>query len=387
MKAVMAEVKQSQESSFWLVAALGVGLFSGSMGVYLVPIQIGALIDGLQLSESETGLLGAVEVASMSLTAIAISSRLATWSRSRTAIYGVLLAALCEFFTGFVNSVSLLFPLRVFVGCGFVFAAVCAAAASTSEPDRNFGWAQAVMNVLFFIVFLIAPYSLAFGHHRGLFLTLAAIMLLTLPLYRFLINGNVKLEPQDTSASRAGKLLIETHILATVLLNIGLGALWGFVERIGTHNIGLSPETIGTVLSMATLFMIAGSLFAAWLGVRIGRAIPMATATVLCAVAAMLVTNADSLPIYAGGLFLYNAAYLFLGPYIIAGTAAALDPSGRLAAAMGGIMFFSYSVGIGTGGFIAELISLAGIGILALCTCLLAAPLFAIVSMRLDIQQ
>ena len=272
----MTEVKQSQESSFWLVLALGVGLFTGSMGVYLVPIQIGALIDGLQLSESESGLLGAVEVASMSLTAIAISSRLATWPRSRTAIYGVLLAALCEFFTGFVNSVSLLFPLRVFVGigCGFVFASVCAAAASTSEPDRNFGWAQAVMNVLFFIVFLIAPYSLAFGYHRGLFLALAAIMLLTLPLYRFLINGNVKLEPQDTSASRASKLLIATHILATVLLNVGLGALWGFVERIGTHNIGLSPETIGTVLSMATLFMIAGSLFAAWLGVRIGRAIP-----------------------------------------------------------------------------------------------------------------
>ena len=188
MKAVMTEVKQSQESSFWLVLALGVGLFTGSMGVYLVPIQIGALIDGLQLSESETGLLGAVEVASMSLTAIAISSRLATWSRSRTAIYGVLLAALCEFFTGFVNSVGLLFPLRIFVGigCGFVFASVCAAAASTREPDRNFGWAQAVMNVLFFIVFLIAPYTLAFGYHRGLFLVLSAIMLLTLPLYRFL---------------------------------------------------------------------------------------------------------------------------------------------------------------------------------------------------------
>ena len=47
-------------------------------------------------------------------------------------------------------------------------------------------------------------------------------------------------------------------------------------------------------------------------------------------------------------------------------------------------MFFSYSVGIGTGGVIAELISLGGIGYLAFCTCLLAAPLFFLVCKELQ---
>ena len=54
------------------VLAIGIGLFAGSFGPYFVPVQIGALIDGLGLSESQSGLLGVVEVGSMSLTAILI---------------------------------------------------------------------------------------------------------------------------------------------------------------------------------------------------------------------------------------------------------------------------------------------------------------------------
>jgi predicted MFS family arabinose efflux permease len=351
-------------------------------------MQIGAVIDGLGFSAYQAGLMGAVEVGAMSITAIVISPQLAKWSRSRTAMYGAIFAAVCEILTGFVSLPMLLFPLRILVGmgCGFIFGSVCATAASTNNPDRNFGWSQAVMNFLFLILFILLPYTLAFGMHRGLFVTLGIILLFTVPLYCILPDRSADTNSQGSAEKMASSVLIVMHIFATVLLNIGLGALWGFVERIGSINVGLTPEMIGKVLSMATLFMIGGSLFAAWLGVRIGRAIPMACAAVLCALSAILVTNAETLAVYAGGLFLYNAAYLFLGPYIIAGTAAALDPSGRLASAMGGIMFFSYSVGIGTGGFIADFISLAGIGQLALFTCLLAAPLFAIVSTRLEMR-
>jgi len=366
--------------------AIGVGLFAGSFGPYFAPIQIGALIDGLGFSASQAGMLGAVEVGTMSLTSILISPKLNTWSRSKTAICGVVFAAACELLSGFASSLILLFPLRILVGmgCGCSFAAVCAAAASSSMPDRMFGWGLAIMNALFLGMFLVLPHTLAFGMHRGLFIALCIVLLMTIPFIRLLAQGNGNAVEEHSRGKRASTVLIVTHFVAVVLLNVGLGALWGFVERVGNEQVGLSPETIGKVLSAATLFMIGGSLFAAWLGVRIGRTIPTVVASVLCGFAAMLVMNADTLVIYAGGLFLYNAAYLFIGPYIIAGMSSALEPSGRLAAAVGGAMFLSYSVGIGTGGFIADLISLSGIGILALSTCLIAAPLFAIVSKRVE---
>jgi predicted MFS family arabinose efflux permease len=379
---------QSKLASSLSVLAIGLGIFAGSFGVYFVPIQIGALIDGLGLSESQSGLLGAVEVGAMSLTAILIAPKLTTWSCSRTATYGVIFAAVCEILTGFVSSLALLFSLRIFVGigCGFVFGSVCAAAASDEKPDRIFGFGQAIMNFLFLFMYILLPYTLGFAQYKGLFVTLGFVLLITLPFFRFLNDKNANIVTKETSGQRANIKLIGLHLVAVVLVNIGLGALWGFVERIGSDNVGLSPQMIGNVLSMATLFMIAGSLFAAWLGVRIGRTIPVVGATLLCALTSVLVTNASSLAVFAGGLFLYNLAYLFLGPYIIAGISSALDPSGRLASAVGGVMFLSYSVGIGTGGFIAEFISLAGIGYLGLSTCLLAAPLFAIVTTQIEKQ-
>lgn len=317
----------------------------------------------------------------MSLTAIIISPKLASWSRRRTIMAGVVLAASCEILTAFASSLFVFFPLRfgVGVGCGFVFGSICAVAGSSGNPERLLGWGQSIMNLMFLFMFLIVPYTLGYGHHKGLFVFLGIVLLATLPIYRYLDDKKAGFIEIERPAHLKAFTLITMYLLAVVLLNVGLGALWGFVERMGTNNVGLSQLTIGRVLSMATLFMISGSLFAAWLGSRIGRTIPVVTATLICAMAAILVSSAETLMIYAGGLFLYNLAYLFLGPYTIAGISSALDPSGRLAAAVGGIMFFSYSVGIGTGGFIAELISLNGIGYLAFCSCLLAAPLFFLV--------
>lgn len=379
-------MQNSQSESKLLTLAVGVGIYVGGFGGYLVPIQIGAIVDGLGFSQSQTGLLGAVELAAMSITAILISPHLGRWPMGRVAMIGVVLAGLSEIFTGLASTLVLLFPLRLLtgVGCGLVFGSVCAVSASTNNPDRIFGLGQALMNVLFLITFLLLPYTLAFGMHRGLFFSLGILLLLITPLFRVLNRSTAGINAAATEGAQVNKPLIILHIIATILLNIGLGATWGFVERIGSQQVGLDPETIGRVLSAATLFMIGGSLLAAWLGGRIGRAIPMTIAAIISGLAAVTVAYSSVLLTYATGLFIYNLAYLFIGVYIIAGTASALDPSGRLASAMAGVMFLSYSVGIGMAGFIADLISLSGIGILALITCLIAAPLFAIVGQRLD---
>ncbi len=374
-------------ASFFLIFVIGVGLFSSFVGTYFVPLQIGAVIDGLGLTATQSGLLGAVEIAAMSLTAILIAPKLADWSLRRVAIGGALLAAACEIFTAPVETFSLLLPLRslVGVGCGCIFGAVCATAASSNSPDRTFAWGQAVMNSLFLVMFLILPYTLAFGVHRGLFVSLGILLLIATPLYRKLRTTGIPARAAETG--QGGHLpIISLHILATALLNIGLGALWGFVERIGTVRLGLTIETVGTILSVATLFMIGGSAFAGWLGTRIGRIIPMVTAAMLCAGAAFSITHTNSPTVYFVGLMVYNAAYLFIGPYIIAGTASALDPSGRLASTFGGSMFFFYSVGVGAGGLMIDLVSLSAIGWLALIGCLAAAPLYAIVGHLIEVR-
>ena len=55
-------------------------------GVYFVPIQIGIYADNLNIPITQSGVVGSVEIAAMSMTAIVISPKLKVWSISKTAI-------------------------------------------------------------------------------------------------------------------------------------------------------------------------------------------------------------------------------------------------------------------------------------------------------------
>jgi predicted MFS family arabinose efflux permease len=359
------------------ILAVGVIFVNSFIGVYLVPFQIGVWMDGLQFSASRSGMLGTLEVATMSITSIVAAPRIVGFSLSKVAIAGLVVAVIAQVLTGVSNDVSILVILRVLagIGCGFIFAAVVSAVAQSKDPDRLMGYGQAVMNLLFMGVFLIIPYALNLHLLRGLFFGLALLMLISLPAF-WVLPGTTAM--RDDVLDRKNDLdgaRVAIHFAAIMLLNVGLGALWGFLERAGIQ-IGLSASIVASVLSASTLAMIAGSLFAGWLGTRIGRALPMLVAAILCGIAALAAMTAQSLVVYASAVMLYGAAYLFLGPYIIVGMSSALDPSGRLAPASGGVMWLSYSIGIGGGGLIADTISLGAIGWLAFFGCIVSGVLF-----------
>ena len=372
-----------------LVLAVGVAFLNGNLGVYVIPFQIGAWMDGLLYSAAQSGVLGTLEIAAMSLTAIIVAPVMPRWSRTNAAMTGAVVAIAAQVITAGFDQYILLASARLVVGigCGLIFAAVVAAIATSQEPDRLMGFGQAVMNLSFMVVFLLIPYTLLWQAQRGLFLGLAALMLVSMPLYRLLPEGanlSGSTDPPAPPRNMGARVLI--HFIATIILNLGLGALWGFLERVGVQ-IGLSAEIIGTVLSVSTLAMIAGSLLAGWLGVRIGRAVPMLVASLLCGVSALAVMTAEVLGMYASAIMLYGVAYLFLGPYIIVGMASALDPSGRLAPACGGVMFFSYSLGIAGGGYIADTFSYAIIGWIALLGCAVSGILFYANAQALEVSQ
>ena len=370
-----------------LALAFGFTFFCGAMGVYMAPFQIGVMIDSSHLSASQSGLLSAIEIAAMSITAILAAPMLDRSDRGKLAIFGALIAAGGEVGSGFVSGFALQLPLRALtgVGCGLIFGAAAAATVSTENPDRSFGIGQAIMNLLFFCLYLATPHALELAQHRGLFLLLACIFLILTPIFRALPNADNEVlfanEVHRTLNSEAVILLV----MATVLLNSGLGALWGYVERIGISQVGLTIEQVASVLSSTTLAMIAGSLAAGWLGAKYGRGRPMFVASVCCAIAALAVANATTVAVYLIALLFYNFAYLFLGPYIFAGVSSVIDPSGRLASAMVGVMFLSYSAGIASGGFITEQIGLSGIGWFAFLGCLISAPMYYRLCARIEV--
>lgn len=360
-----------------LIIVIGVALFVGHLGIYAVPIQIGSLMDWLGISAAGSGMLGTAELLAIALTSIAVSPRVTSWNLSRLAVGGALLAAAAELLTLAADAGPALFAARITVGvgCGAVYAAVCAIAAGTGQPDRVFAAGTALMNGGFLVLFAVLPHVSAALGPQAVFPALGLLLACFAPFLGRLPPSPGLAAETEGQRSRAAPAAVVSHFAGLVCLNLGLGATWGFAERMGL-DAGATPVEVGNILSASMLPMIGGCLLATVLGARYGRTLPVLVASLCCAISAFGMAAGLSVAVYTASVMLYGAAYLFVGPYVISGIPSALDPSGRLAAAAGGTMWLSYSLGLTAGGLIVDLASTRGIGWLALVGCSAAAPLF-----------
>ncbi len=153
---------------------VGFGLFLGSLGIYMVPFQVGALMDGLGLAATQSGFLGTLEIGALSVTTLLLAPLLGRWPLSRVALWGGALAALGELMTATMVSFGTLAAARLLtgIGCGGIYGAVSAAVARTQDPDRLYAQGLALMNLAFLVSFLILPRVLISGGHAALFAAL-----------------------------------------------------------------------------------------------------------------------------------------------------------------------------------------------------------------------
>jgi MFS family permease len=367
---------------FWAIVA---GIFIGEMGAMLMPMQIGAFMDGLQIGEASAGMLGTVETAAVALVMLAVAFGWIAGSPLKLALGGACIVAIGQVATAFVDIVSLLMVCRVLVGIGCALcqsAAVMTIASKFSDPDAVTGKVYAYVLMFLALLIWVLPELLSYGHHRVLFPLLAVIAVLALPLLRHLPAGG-----EDLSDNR--KFEIELPARYTVLfflgeisLLLGLGAVWAFVERMGIA-LGVSAHDVGTILAATMLVSMAGSFAAGLLGARVGRLLPLALGSVVGGVACASVAMANGLWSYATALLFFQFMMSFVLPYLI-GTAAVIDRSGRLATGAFAVQIFSYALGTGVGGFMAETFGLSSLAWLALGGAIMAGIVFVPLCLRLD---
>jgi predicted MFS family arabinose efflux permease len=86
-------------------------------------------------------------------------------------------------------------------------------------------------------------------------------------------------------------------------------------------------------------------------------------------VACLTVGYSQNLSTFAAGEFLYMLSYMYLYCYLL-GTAATLDPTGRVGALGAGLERLSYSVGVWVGGLLAESFGYSMTGVLGFAGCM-----------------
>lgn len=371
-----------------LFLAVTTAKFVSVAGLMVMPLQIGALMDGLGLGAAAAGLLGTLEFSALGCGLLLAASGLLRVSVRGCALIGVALIVGAQTASAFVEAYPALAGLRFLVGLGAGLAnaaATVAIAAQFRQPERVAGFAFGLVYVAGGLLYLASPQAVAFGHQRGVFLGLAAVALCCAPGLLALprTRPTRKKRAATQGAARSGLALPASLLFAAeIALMAGMGAVWAFGERLGLAS-GLSSQTISVWLAATMLASIAGSLFTGWMGLRFGRTGPYLTGIVLVSGCCFFMAYPGAVVVFIICLLGFQAIQAVFIPFLI-GTGAALDPSGRLSAAVVGVEIFSFGAGAFVGGVVVEAFGLQAVGWLALLGGALAAPLFVLVCRLID---
>jgi predicted MFS family arabinose efflux permease len=337
------------------------------VGTSTMPFQIGAIIDGGHRSASEAGFFGFLEVAALAISMVLISAWIDRLSPRRIALAGCLLALIANGGLSLAHGFSLqaLFAIMTGVGYGCVFAATVAAAAAVAEPDRLY----AIANGGALLVVVLTMSALPSARDRfgplGVFAALAALAVFAAPWLLGLQSA-----PQTPSTQRVSWRVPGAAglLFGWAAFSAGTSAVYAFSERIGVA-LQLPPNQIALVLSSGLVVGVLGTAAAAVLGAAVNR--PLVLVTGLCgtAIACLVLGLASGLIGFTTGVLMYWIFYMFLYSYLL-GTAAVLDPTGRVGTLGAGLERLGFALGAGAGGLLAGHTSYSATGFLAFGGCM-----------------
>lgn len=322
---------------------------------------------GLSLSERDAGLVLTIELLALGLAAIAIAPVLPRLSARRIALAGAALTLLAQSASIFSPSWASLVALRATAGTGegvLWAVSLSVVAARSSNPDKIYSYFQVVWALGSVALFAIGgEVTYAFAH-RGTLAFIAGVTLALTPLLLFMPDSVAKRSNAVSEDVEPASPLLGIMTLAAIgLFLIAGAAVYAFSAPLG-ERAGLDTREVGYALALASFLGLAGAWAATKLNVRLGRAIPILLS---CAGFAVVVLALCLWRDFAGYLFALVASlmiYYFSTPYFF-GLAAAIDRTGRWAAAAGSIYLLGFAAGPLVAG---SAIAAAGyVGLAAVC--------------------
>ena len=316
------------DSNKSLSAAILLLVVAGTLWL-IMPLYIGAAADGLQLNESQAGTRGFADFSGMALASILapLWIRRIDWRYAAVAGLSVMLCG--NLLSIFSSSFNALLAIRFVtdLGAGSVASIGLAALADSTKSDRNFGLAIAAQTVLGSLGLFGLPYLISIWGLNTIFVLLTVMAIAVSPLLLWLPRCG-KPSVVITPDKRRALLFPLLGLLAMTLFFSNIGAVWTYIERIGSAS-GLSATYIGKTLAMANAIALFGALAAVWLGDRFGHFRPLLAVAVFQLLALAVLNTEINAVTYFVALCVYAVFWNFAIPYQMTVTANS-DPSGRL---------------------------------------------------------
>ena len=358
----------------------------GGLVPQMSPLVVGGLMDGLSLSEREAGLIVSIEFLALALTAIAIAPVLPRCSYRRVGLVAVALALFAQGASIFSTSVVSLALLRGLAGIGegaLYAVSLSIVCSRSSNPDKVYGYFQVVWALGSVALFTIGGQLTAAFAHRGILALIAGVTIALAPLLLLVPDERAKSSGGTASEVARASPLLGVVTLAAILLYLTVSAaIYAFSAPLG-ERAGLDTTAVGYALTVATLVGLAGAGAATALNVRWGRAIPISAFCVGLIFVALTLCLLHNPIAYVVALVASGIVYYFSIPYLF-GLAAALDRSGRWAAAAGSAYLLGFAAGPLVAGAVIAATGYAGLAAVCVAITVVAWALAMIVIRRLS---
>lgn len=378
----------STSASFLLIAAAAAAQAIGGLVTQMSPLIVGGVIAGLSLSESQAGVVASSEFLVLSITAIAIAPllpRLPTRAVCLAAVAATIAASLASLAA---TTMTQLIATRVVagVGEGLLYAAsLSVVAAKAGNPDRIYGIFQIIWAVSNFAFFAVGGELTARFAHRGILGLIAAVIVVLAPLLLFLPKEPLATaKTSETTETTSAPLLGAAVLLSTFLYLTVSAAVYAFSAPMG-ERAGLDTAQVGYALTAASIVGLAGAGLATLVNVRWGRSIPIAAFIVGFIALALALCLSSNPTVFVVALIGTVVFFYFSVPYLF-GLAAALDRSGRWAAAAGSAYLLGFAAGPMLAGSVIGAFGYTGLGIVSTAFALAAWALAALVVRRIELR-
>jgi predicted MFS family arabinose efflux permease len=345
----------------------------GGLVTQMSPFMIGGFMAGLSLSERDAGLIASLELLALAATSIIMAPILPRLSYRRAALCAVIVAVLAQGASIFSNSLASLALLRGLAGVGE--GALCAislsvVASRSSNPDKVYGYFQVVWALGSVALFAIGGQLTAIYAHYGILSFIAGVTLTIAPLLLFIPDVRARSSDGAEMKVEQASPLLGVMTLASIALYLTASAgIYAFSTPLG-ERAGLDASAVAYVLTVASLVGLAGAGAATALNVRWGRAIPISGFCVAFVLVTLVLCLSRDPTAYIVALVGSAVIFYFSVPYML-GLAAALDRSGRWAAAACSAYLLGFAAGPLVGGVV---IAAAGYGgLAAVCVVITAA--------------
>lgn len=324
--------------------------FSSQMAL---PLWVGAIIDDYSLTAERAGIVAAIEYAAVAIVSVAIATQVHRLNLKNVSIIGMLCLLIGNGSAGFSTDFASLSLSRGLAGTGkgLVIAAIFSLAARTPTPTKAFAIINGAYTALATIIYLSLPFPIEAAGAPGAFWSLFAIALAG-AAFLFWVPATKAVDTVKKDINDRPKIKLSLSgllvLLALILMWAANGSIWVYVERIGQRT-GLSLPQIGTILSASAAVAVLGPVLAHQIHDRFGFRKPIVLGACVKISAALILCNwLTPLP-YMIAAPLFVLAALFIVPYLMSLMSLA-DPTGRLAAAAGGLLTAGSSLGAYLGG-------------------------------------